>query len=72
MDDFFDDDLDGVLFRFWIRASSYPGGWPCRLIQVIQEHSPKEGNMGPEHYRAALMALAKEKGVNLPIKEADQ
>lgn len=63
-----DDARDGVLFRFWIRAASYPGGWPLRLMQVIEENSPKpgEGNMQPKHYRAALMQLAKEKGVNLP------
>ena len=62
-----DDARDGILFRFWIRAASWPGGWPMRLMQTIQEHSPKNGeNMQPKHYRAALMALAKEKGVNLP------
>ena len=67
MNDPFNDDLDGVLFRFWIRAASYPGGWPSRLIQVIADHAPKDGgNMQPEHYRAALMQLAQEKGVNLP------
>lgn len=61
------DERDGILFRFWIRAASYPGGWPGRLSQLIQEHGPKGGeNMQPRHYRAALMALAKEKGVNLP------
>lgn len=60
------DDLDGVLFRFWIRAASYPGGWPMDLMKTIQAHSPKGDAMQPRHYRAALMALAKAKGVNLP------
>lgn len=62
-----DDARDGVLFRFWIRAASYPGGWPLRLMELMREHSPGGGeNMQPKHYRAALLALAKEKGVNLP------
>lgn len=67
-DDFDNDDLDGVLFRFWIRAASYPGGWPGALMKAFEAHGPKpgEGNMQPRHYRAALMALAQEKGVNLP------
>lgn len=61
------DDMDGVLFRFWIRAASYPGGWPGRLSELMLEHGPKGGeNMQAHHYRAALMALAVEKGVNLP------
>lgn len=61
-----DDELDVVLFRFWIRAASYPGGWPHRLSQVFAENIPKSGNVQSQHYRAALMQLAKEKGVNLP------
>lgn len=62
-----DDALDGILFRFWIRAASYPGGWPGRLLELLGEHGPKgRENMQPRHYRAALMALAKEKSVNLP------
>ena len=66
-EDFEDDDKDGVLFRFWIRAASWPGGWPGRLCELLKEHTPTDGsNMLPKHYRAALMALAKEKGVNLP------
>lgn len=65
-----DDVLDGILFRFWIRAASYPGGWPMRLMELFDEHKPKNGeNVQPRHYRAALMALAKEKGVNLPAPE---
>lgn len=65
--DYDDDARDGALFRFWIRAANYPGGWPTRLIELFFVHGPKgDENMRPEHYRAALMALAKEKGVNLP------
>lgn len=68
MDEFENDDRDGILFRFWIRAAAYPGGWPGRLMELFHEHGPKpgEGNVQPKHYRAALMALAAEKGVNLP------
>lgn len=61
-----DDALDGVLFRFWIRAASYPGGWPLELIRVIDREVKAEGNATPAAYRRALLALAKEKGVNLP------
>ena len=66
-DDADSDDRDGILFRFWIRAASYPGGWPARLNQLFREHGPiGSENVQPRHYRAALMALAQEKGVNLP------
>jgi hypothetical protein len=58
-----DDDLDGVLFRFWIRAASYPGGWPGALIAALLPCKT------PAEYRAALMKLAQEKGVNLPMPE---
>jgi hypothetical protein len=61
-----DDARDGILFRFWIRAASFPGGWPGDLMRAFDAHTPKGENMQPRHYRAALMALAKEKGVNLP------
>lgn len=61
-----DDDLDGVLFRFWIRAASYPGGWPGRLMEIMSEEIKGEGNATPAAYRRALMRLAQEKGVNLP------
>ena len=55
-----DDYLDGVLFRFWIRASSYPGGYPGEVMRALIDcHTPSE-------YRAALYELAREKGVNLP------
>ncbi len=61
-----DDYRDGVLFRFWIRAAAYPGGWPGRLSQLIQEETTKEGHASPAAYRRALTMLAIEKGVNLP------
>lgn len=61
-----DDARDGILFRFWIRAASYPGGWPSRLAQLIQEETTKEGLAAPATYRRALTTLATEKGVNLP------
>ncbi len=67
------DDLDGILFRLWCRAASYPGGWPGRLNALLTEHGPKNGeNVEPRHYRAALMALAKENGINLPYVEGMQ
>ena len=55
-----DDELDGVLFRFWIRAASYPGGWPSDLSEAILHCKY------PDEYRRALCDLAKAKGVNLP------
>ena len=58
-----DDVLDGVLFRFWIRAATYPGGWPFELATAL---SPCQT---PADYRAALIELAQRKGVNLPIPE---
>lgn len=61
-----DDYRDGVLFRFWIRAASYPEGWPSRLAQIIQEETTTEGRGSPAAYRRALTRLAIEKGVNLP------
>lgn len=56
---FSDDDLDGILFRFWIRAASsygYPGEVAAALCKCVTE----------DDYRAALMDLARRKGVNLP------
>ncbi|MGB3833751.1 MAG: hypothetical protein WA975_18020 [Mesorhizobium sp.] len=62
-----DDDMrDGILFRLWVRVASYPGGWPSRLSQLIQEETTAEGRATPAAYRRALMRLADEKGVNLP------
>jgi hypothetical protein len=58
-----DDYLDGVLFRFWIRAASYPGGWPGDLSKALTHC------LTTADYRAALMKLAQEKGVNLPSPE---
>lgn len=55
-----DDTRDGILFRFWIRAASYPGGWPGDLMAALNKcHTPEE-------YRVALTRLAHEKGINLP------
>lgn len=61
-----DDALDGVLFRFWIRAASYPGGWPSALAAGIEKEIRADGHATPAAYRRALLALAKDKGVNLP------
>lgn len=56
-----DDDIrDGILFRFWCKMASYPGGSPGRVMKaLINCHTIEE-------YRAALMQLAKEEGINLP------
>lgn len=64
--DYEDDALDGVLFRFWCRAASYPGGWPSAVAKAIQNEQAAEGYGSPSTYRRALMKLAHEKGVNLP------
>lgn len=61
-----DDTLDGVLFRFWIRAASYPGGWPSALAAGIDNEIRAEGHATPAAYRRALLALARDNGVNLP------
>jgi hypothetical protein len=66
MTDTDDDTRDGMLFRLWCKAASYPGGRPSRLNRLIQKHSPAQGNMQPQHYRAALMEYAQEEGINLP------
>lgn len=55
------DELDGVLFRFWIRAASYPGGWPMDLMRALRDCKT------PEDYRKALLDLAQSKGANLPL-----
>ncbi|KAB2689711.1 hypothetical protein [Brucella tritici] len=58
--DYDDDSRDGILFRFWIRAASYPGGFPAALMRALKDcHTPAD-------YRRALTELAKDKGVNLP------
>jgi hypothetical protein len=61
-----DDARDGILFRFWIRAGSYPEGWPGRLAELFREESARDGRVTPASYRRALMRLSDEKGVNLP------
>jgi hypothetical protein len=60
-----DDHLDGVLFRFWIRAASWPCGWPSALAAALLPCTT------PAEYRAALIKLAQEKGVNLPMPERE-
>jgi hypothetical protein len=64
--DVFSDERDGVLFRFWCRAASYPGGWPGELSQLFHQEFAREGHATPEGYRRALFRLAEMKGVNLP------
>ena len=65
-----DDDIrDAMLFRFWCRAASYPGGWPQRLMDLFHEERKAGGegaSMTADAYRRALTKLAHEKGVNLP------
>lgn len=62
-----DDELDGLLFLFCFRAAAYRGGWPARLMEVMSEEIKAEGHASPATYRRALIRLAQEKGVNLPI-----
>jgi hypothetical protein len=59
------DEIDGILFRFWIRAAAYPGGWSSDLMRALTHCTTAN------EYRMALMKLAHDKGVNLPIPEAD-
>lgn len=60
---FDDDSRDGILFRFWIRAASFPGGFPSDLMRALKDC------ITPDDYRRALTELAKAKGVNLPPHE---
>lgn len=55
------DELDGALFRFWIRAASYPGGWPGELMRALKDCTT------PAEYRKALVGLAEAKRINLPM-----
>lgn len=61
--DYDDDSRDGILFRFWIRAASWPGGYPADLMTAIKDC------LTPADYRRELLALAEAKGVNLPPHE---
>lgn len=54
------DELDGALFRFWIRAASYPAGWPLDLMRALKDCTT------PAEYRKALVELAEAKRINLP------
>lgn len=58
--DFDDDARDGILFRFWIRAASYPNGWPGDVAKALANC------LTAADYRRALTELARTKGVNLP------
>lgn len=58
--DWEDDYRDGVLFRFWIRMVSYPGGSPAKVAKALQTA------VTPSDYRKALTELAQREGVNLP------
>lgn len=60
-----DDSFDDVLFRFWIRACTYPGGWPGELAKALAKC------ITTADYRRALTKLAREKGVNLPTPGFD-
>lgn len=64
-DDDLNDENDGILFRFWCRAASFPGGWPGRLSELMNQEITRDGFATPAAYRRALMLLAEEKGVNL-------
>jgi hypothetical protein len=55
------DERDGVLFGFWIKATSF---WPSRLMQLMAEENKDGASI--VGWRRALMRLAQEKGVNLP------
>jgi hypothetical protein len=56
-----DDDIrDAMLFRFWCRASQYPGGFPSETAEAIGKCKTADD------YRKALTELARKKGVNLP------
>jgi hypothetical protein len=64
-----DDDhiRDAMLFRFWCRAASYPGGWPSELAKAFNdEMAGSVANVTPDAYRRALTRLAQEKGINFP------
>lgn len=56
-----DEDIrDAMLFRFWCKMATYPGGKPSRMAKALENcHTV-------EDYRAALTLVAKEEGLNLP------
>lgn len=56
---FDDDEHDGILFRFWIRAASQWSGDTARALLACRDAAD---------YREALVGLAGAKGVNLPAK----
>lgn len=58
--DYDSDERDGVLFRFWIRMASYPGGSPIKVATALTHCTT------PAAYRKALTELAIQERVNLP------
>ncbi|MCR6673295.1 hypothetical protein [Devosia ginsengisoli] len=61
--DFDSDERDGILFRFWIGAASYPGGFPLETAKAICDCKT------PAEYRRALTELAERKRINLPFAD---
>lgn len=59
-----DDTRDGMLFRLWCRAGSYPGGKPSELARLFNEEQAKGADAAS--YRRALMRYAEQEGINLP------
>jgi hypothetical protein len=64
--DYESDERDGVLFRFWIRMASYPGGSPLKLIKAFGNMRQDGGHITPADYRKALTELAIQERINLP------
>ena len=54
------DDVDGVLFRFWVRASS-------DLSAIGEVSSALSKCASFDQYRSALVDLARRQGINLPM-----
>lgn len=50
--------LDAILFRYWITAASVK---PSKVAKAIMNC------LTPNEYRKALIELAKEDGINLPV-----
>ena len=61
-----DDTRDGMLFRLWCRAASFPGGRPSVLMRLIDEECKLSGRGEPAAYRRALLQYAEIEGINLP------
>lgn len=63
MSDFENDEHDGALFRFWIRAGSQFPGETAKAITNATS---------PAEYRKALIELAARKMINLPPPPMDK